>query len=118
VSGPTNENPSDRREGFCCLCVRKDQSTAKHSVIRLHLLQGPAAKHFLTLKFMSEGKVPVEPPRDFRRLAQTEVRGKKRCGMTELRKPGMTPGFYPGEPDGDPRGSCRYQCYSCQPTKS
>jgi hypothetical protein len=45
VSGPTNENPSDRREGFCCLCVRKDQSTAKHSVIRLHLLQGPAAKH-------------------------------------------------------------------------
>jgi hypothetical protein len=41
------------------LCVRKDQSTAKHSVIRLHLLQGPAAKHFLTLKFMSEGKVPV-----------------------------------------------------------
>jgi hypothetical protein len=27
VSGPTNENPSDRREGFCCLCVRKDQPT-------------------------------------------------------------------------------------------
>ena len=58
-SGPRNENPSDRREGFCCFAARKDQSTAKHSVIRLHLLQGPAAEHFLTLKFMSEGKVPV-----------------------------------------------------------
>ena len=40
------------------MCVRKDQSTAKHSVIRLHLLQGLAAKHFLTFKFMSEGMVP------------------------------------------------------------
>ena len=59
LSQGRNENPSDRREGFCCFAVRKDQSTAKHSVIRLHLLQGPAAKHFLTLKFMSEGKVPV-----------------------------------------------------------